>query len=197
MLCGNCIKIDYSIFELQCTKLCSHIKEIVWPPSIDITSVSVLFKLKFDSIIKRFYLRREGMAAEVDALRLVLAKKNQSSSVPMCVRLWSSFHAKMDTCIRDGTGAFCRIEDEEAREDLAILLNAALKKSSPAGFSGSSKTAQAARKQQGVPMFSFFHRLVVQSDVFEVRKTKQFGNGVFALRDVTFDEVQLALPGYL
>jgi hypothetical protein len=133
------------------------------------------------------------MAAEVEALRLVLAKKNQSSSVPMSVRLWSSFHAKMDTCIRDGTGVFCRNEDE-AREDLAILLNTALKKSSPAGFSGSTKTAQAARKQQGMPMFLFFHRLVVQSDVFEVRKTKQFGNGVFALRDVTFDEVQLALP---
>ena len=140
------------------------------------------------------------MAAEVEALRLVLAKKNQSSSVPMSVRLWSSFHAKMDTCVRDGTGVFCRSENDEdleAQEDLAILLNAALKKSSPAGFSGSTKTAQAARKQQGVPMFLFFHRLVVQSDVFEVRKTKQFGNGVFALRDVTFDEVQLALPGNL
>lgn len=136
------------------------------------------------------------MAAEVDALRLVLAKKNQSSSVPMSVRLWSSFHAKMDTCIRDGTGVFCRNEDaDEAREDLAFMLNAALKKSSPSGFSGSTKTAQAARKQQGVPMFMLFHRLVVQSNVFEVRKTKQFGNGVFAVRDVTFDEVQQALPG--
>ena len=176
---------------------CSPNKEIVWPPSIDITSVSVLSKLKFDSIIKRFYPRRKGMAAEVEALRLVLAKKNQSSSVPMCVRLWSSFHAKMDTCIRDGFGVFRRSEDEEAREDLAILLNAALKKSSPAGFSGSTKTAQAARKQQGVPMFLFCHQLVVQNDVFEVRKTKKFGNGVFALRDVTFDEVQQALPGYV
>lgn len=137
------------------------------------------------------------MAAEVEALRLVLAKKNQSSSVPMSVRLWSSFHAKMDTCIRDGSGVFCRseVDADEAREDLAFMLNAALKKSSPAGFSGSTKTAQAARKQQGVPMFLFFHRLVVQSDVFEVRKTKKFGNGVFALRDVTFDEVQQALPG--
>ena len=46
------------------------------------------------------------MAAEVEALRLVLAKKNQSSSVPMSVRLWSSFLAEMDTCIRDGTGVF-------------------------------------------------------------------------------------------
>jgi hypothetical protein len=168
---------------------------LFWPPSIGITRGFVSIKLKFDSITKHFYLRREGMAAEVEALRLVLAKKNQSSSVPMCVRLWSSFHAKMDTCIRDGSGIFCRNQDEEAREDLAILLNAALKKSSPAGFSGSTKTAQSARKQQGVPMFSCFHRLVVQSDVFEVRKTKKFGNGVFALREVTFDEVQLALPG--
>ena len=91
---------------------------------------------------------------------------------------------------------FCRNEDaDEAREDLAFMLNAALKKSSPTGFSGSTKTAQAARKQQVVPMFLLFHRLVVQSDVFEVRKTKKFGNGVFALRDVTFDEVQQALPG--
>ena len=136
------------------------------------------------------------MAAEVEALRLVLAKKNQSSSVPMSVRLWSSFHAKMDVCIRDGSGVFCRgNEDEDECEDLVFLLNTALKKSSPAGFSGSTKTAQSARKQQGVPMFLFFHRLVVQNSVFEVRKTKKLGNGVFALRDVTFDEVQQALPG--
>jgi hypothetical protein len=134
------------------------------------------------------------MAAEVEALRQVLAKKIQSSTVPMSVRLWSSFHAKMDTCLRDGSvGVFCRCEEERA--DLGSLMNAALKKSSPAGFSGSTRTAQAARTQQGIPMFVFYHQLVVQSDVFEVRQTKKLGNGVFALRNVTFDEVQYAIPG--
>ena len=86
---------------------------------------------------------------EVEKLRVVLAKKGHSSTVDMSVRLWSSFHAKMDICIRDGVGVFLRLT--EGPVGLGSALNTALKKSSPAGFSGSSKSAQSARTQQGVP----------------------------------------------
>jgi hypothetical protein len=104
---------------------------------------------------------------EVEKLRVVLAKKDHSSTVDMSVRLWSSFHAKMDICIRDGVGVFRR--STEGPVGLGPSLNTALKKSSPAGFSGSSKSAQSARTQQGVPMFSFTTSLCCKTTSLRLR----------------------------
>ena len=134
------------------------------------------------------------MAAEVEALRQAVAKYKHTT-VPMNVRLWSSFHAKLDASVRTGGGLFCRTQTEAEDEDLRQPLNTLLKKSAPVGFSGSTDAAQAARTKQGVPMFLLYHRLVVRSTVFEVRDARKLGHGLFALRDATFDEVQLALPG--
>ena len=44
-------------------------------------------------------------------------------------------------------------------------------------------------------MFEFYYKLVLHNDVFEVKNAGKLGNGVFALRNVSFEEVQRALPG--
>jgi hypothetical protein len=55
------------------------------------------------------------------------------------------------------------------------------------------------RKREGVPLWQFFYDHTMRStNLFYLKDTKSpRGFGVFARRDVTLDEVRLAMPGWL
>jgi len=147
------------------------------------------------NLIEAFSVGLYRMAAEGEAIRKALLK-HKDTTIPMAARLWTSFHAKMDSSVSAaGVSSAIFSRGANSDDDLRPQLNTLMKRSSPVGFSGTTKTAQSARSKQGVPLFLFYHQLVVRNDVFEVCDAKKLGNGVFALRDVTFEEVQHALPG--
>lgn len=132
------------------------------------------------------------MAQEHAALRTLAAKKDRS--VPVYVLLWTSFRCKVNNDCKKGSGPFFEYQGD----NLKTLINASLKKSAPKGFCELTHTAQSRRTKEGIPLFLFFHRLVVQSPIFVVRDTGgKRGFGVFARRKITFTEAREALVGWL
>lgn len=132
------------------------------------------------------------MAQEHAALKTLAAKKDRS--VPVYVLLWTSFRCKVDNDCKKGSGPFFEYQGDHLKR----LMNASLKKSAPKGFCELTHTAQSRRTKEGIPLFLFFHRLVVQSPIFCVRETGgKRGFGVYARRKITFAEACEALVGWL
>jgi hypothetical protein len=139
------------------------------------------------------------MSDEIEALAPLRAKKN--SSIASYVKLWNSFHYKLENNTKQGYGLFCCHSDGvgDLSDDVYIdsLLEKALRRSSPNGFCGTSEHARRNRKREAIPMFRYWLTQTVASPYFYLAETERCGMGIFAKRDVTFGEIQRSLVGWL
>ncbi len=88
------------------------------------------------------------MAAEAAALGVLKGLK--SSSVSMCVKLWTCFHCKLDADTAAGKGLFCASNQDHAHDNahdnageaVSNELERRLKDSAPKGYRENTETAR-------------------------------------------------------
>lgn len=132
--------------------------------------------------------------SESDALRKLAIYLPKVASI--WVLFWSWFNSKLKSrskAVRDAN--LFRSDNGVHEVILKDELDRFFRQSGPKVFTGTGKSKQANRTRIGWPMFKFTRKLLFEQDVFEVRPAGEFGNGVFARRTVTFQEVRNALVG--
>ncbi len=83
------------------------------------------------------------MAAEAAALGVIKGLK--SSSVSMCVKLWTCFHCKLDADTAAGKGLFCARGESYAHDTASAVpseIERRLKDSAPKGYRENTETAR-------------------------------------------------------
>ena len=133
--------------------------------------------------------------SESDALRKLAVYLPKIASI--WVLFWSWFNTKLKSKSKDRRYAilFQRGYHDNDETTLKPVFDRSLRKGGPNIFKGTEKSKQTNRTSIGWPLLKFTRKLLFEQDVFEVRPAGKFGNGVFATRNVTFEEVRNALIG--
>ena len=119
------------------------------------------------------------MSAEAGALRVLRASLDRS--VAMWVLLWTSYHCHIDRLTKmleeSDPHVFASVPGPvgPAVVSQAVMkgeINRLMKRSAPKGFYEQTKTSQDNPTREGVPLWSWFLRLVVQSNLFYLKDTQ-------------------------
>ena len=106
------------------------------------------------------------MSAEVDALRVLRA--SLASTVVMWIRLWTSFRCLINRAasiperaiLASTSGPLGECDDAELKRVLVKCMTY----SSPKGFKERSPLSQRYRRVEGIPLWTEWHRLVIQNE---------------------------------
>ncbi len=141
-----------------------------------------------------------NVSMALETLALTTLRASCTSTVCMCVKLWSCFHCKLDNDTIAGRRLFCSSLSSSAHWQEASWdaeIEKQLCRSSPKGYREKTSTARGYRRREAIPLFKLWIRQIVQSDVFYLDQTVRCGFGVFARRRISFKEARDALFGWL